>query len=126
MFKNDIYATETTGIVIDEASPGYGKCSMAVDHRHFNAANTVMGGAIFTLADFAFGVAANDGNVMTVTLNSTISYINAPKGDKLTAEARSVKSGRSTCVVNIVVCDNLGTEVAISTMTGFRKAMPAK
>lgn len=121
MFQHDIYATETTGIVIDEADEGYGKCSMKIERRHMNAGNMVMGGAIFTLADFAFGIAANVGNPTTVTLNSTISYINVAKGDTLIAEAHVVKSGKSTCVVNVSVYDNLGNEVAISTMTGFRK-----
>lgn len=125
-FKNDIYATETTGIVIEDAAPGYGRATLSIQKRHMNAGNVVMGGAIFTLADFAFGLAANTGNAPTVTLNATISYLNVPKGDTLIAEARTIKSGRSTCVVEIRITDNLDNVVAISTMTGFRKTLPPR
>ena len=59
IFSHDIYATETTGIVIEEAEPGHAVCSFSIDKRHLNAHNRVMGGAIFTLADFAFAIAAN-------------------------------------------------------------------
>ena len=55
-FKNDVYATGTTGIEIVEARPGYAKVSLQVDARHMNAAGRVMGAVYYTLADFAFAV----------------------------------------------------------------------
>ncbi|MEG1688033.1 MAG: PaaI family thioesterase [Angelakisella sp.] len=121
-FKADYFATETTGITIDEVELGYAKCSLTIAQKHMNAGNMVMGGAIFTLADFAFGIAANAGQPMTITLNSTISYLGVAKGKRLLAEARVIKAGRSTCVVTVEVSDELGTPVAIATMTGFRKS----
>ena len=56
VFANDRFATEN-GVVIDEVDDGYAKCSLEIQPHHLNAANTVLGGAIFTLADFAFAVA---------------------------------------------------------------------
>ena len=44
-------------VEIEEVDDGYAKCSLEIQPHHLNAANTVMGGAIFTLADFAFAVA---------------------------------------------------------------------
>lgn len=55
--------------------------------RHLNAAGTVQGGALFTLADFAFAVAANAGGVLTVSLQNSISFLRAAKPARLTARA---------------------------------------
>ena len=68
MFSSDIYAVETTGVRIEEARPDYCRCSLKIDGHHFNVNGNVMGGAIFTLADYAFGVAANVENPSAVSL----------------------------------------------------------
>ena len=120
-FAEDAFATTTTGITIDDARKDYARCSMVIDERHFNAGGIVMGGAIFTLADFTFGVAANAGAPDTVTLNGAINYLNVAKGSVLHAEAACLKSGRSTGVYTVTVTDDLGTHVATATFTGFRK-----
>ena len=80
-----------------------------------------MGGAIFTLADFAFAVASKYIEDITVTQTSQITYLGSPKGNKLIATAKKVKSGRSTCFYIIDIKDELGTDVALVTATGFRK-----
>lgn len=121
IFKNDIFATEVSGIIIDAADVNYAKCSMHLDRRHMNAANTVMGGAIFTLADFTFAIAANMGNPQTVSLTSQISYLGVAKGSSLISEAHCVKSGRNTCFFTVDISDDLGNKVAEVSMTGFRK-----
>lgn len=56
-FANDIFATQTTGIHIEKAEELYAKCTLSIEPRHLNANHTVMGGAIFTLADFTVAVA---------------------------------------------------------------------
>ena len=119
-FKDDIFATEAAGIVIDEAREDYSRCSMEIKPKHLNARNTVMGGAIFTLADLAFAVAANSGKPLTVTLNSQISFLGVAKGKKLIAEAKAVKSGKMTCVFTVDITDELGTKVAFADITGMR------
>ena len=59
-FMNDRFAMDTTGIEILDVKEKYAKCSFAVDERHQNATGHVMGGAIFTLADFVFAVAGEE------------------------------------------------------------------
>ncbi len=58
LFENDRFATEN-GAVIEEVEEHYAKCSLKLGSRHRNAMGAVMGGVYFTLADFAFAVAAN-------------------------------------------------------------------
>jgi len=124
-FKADIYAVETTGIEILEVKPNYAKCRLNISPKHLNAANTVMGGAIFTLADFTFAVAANSGGIITQSLTSQITFLSVAKGQILFAEATCVKDGKSTCYFIVDVTDELGTKVASVSATGFRKACKA-
>lgn len=120
-FSNDIYAVTTTGVKLEEAGVDYAKCSLEIDKRHFNVDGNVMGGAIFTLADYAFGVAANTGNPQTVSLSSTINFIRGTKGPVLYAEAKCIKSGRNIGFFEITVTDNLGNIIATVMANGFRK-----
>lgn len=119
-FSHDIYATETSGIVIDEVGEHYAKCSMEITDAHKNAYGGVMGGAIFTLADFTCAIAANLNAPQTVSVSSTINFIGMAKGKKLISESSLVKDGRSTCVYEIMISDELGTKVAFATITSMK------
>jgi len=120
-FKTDRYAMKTTGIKIDAAEPGFARCSMEIEDKHLNALNNVMGGAMFTLADFAFAVATNVDGSQVVTLTSQMSFIGTPKGKKLIAEARNVKTGRTACFYLAEIRDELGTPIATVNITGYKK-----
>ena len=74
VFANDRFATEN-GVVIDEVDDGYAKCSLEIQPHHLNAGGTVMGGAIFTLADFAFAVASNWNKPLNVSTTSQITFL---------------------------------------------------
>lgn len=118
-FKGDRFATDQTGIVIDEARDGYAKCSFEIKPHHLNRNNTVMGGAVYTLADFAAAVAAKTDVKTAVSLSGSISYLGVAKGDKLFAEAKIIKDGRSVAVTEVSVYDDLGTKVAYAVFNGF-------
>lgn len=118
-FEGDVFATSATGIEIDEISDKWAKCSLKLDSRHKNAANQVMGGAIFTLADFTFAVATNRGDgAVTVTTSSNISFMGTVKGDMLFAEAKLLKDGRRSCFYQIEVKDSTDTLVAVVNTVG--------
>jgi acyl-CoA thioesterase len=119
-FKNDIYATEVTGIVIESAVDGSSVCSLEIDEKHLNADRQVMGGAIFTLADLTSAIAANEGELTTVSINSSISFLGTAKGKKLIAEGKTVKKGRSITTVSVDISDDLGTKVAHAVFTGMK------
>jgi len=121
IFEKDRFATEN-GMVIDEIGENYAKCSLKIADRHRNAMGGVMGGVPFTLADFAFAVAVNHEEMRTVSLSSNIAFVGMAKGERLIAEAKCVKSGRTTCYYTISITDELGTKVAEITTTGFNKS----
>ena len=117
-FIADRFAMVTSGIEIEEVDDGYAKCSMKVDERHVNATGHVMGGAIFTLADFVFAVATNTREKVTVTTVSQISYLGTPKGDVLYGESRMLKDGRRNCFYEITITDNVENLVAVVSTGG--------
>ena len=117
-FIHDLFVSDGLAAVIDEAYYGYAKVSMTIEARHCNALGIPMGGAIFTLADFAFAVAANQGRDV-VTQASQITFLKAAQGSRLIAEARLVKDGKRVCFYEVKVNDDLGTEVAFVTINGY-------
>lgn len=120
-FAKDRFATENDA-VIDVIGENYARCSMVIADKHKNAMGTVMGGATFTLADFAFAVASNWQKLGTVAISSNVAFLGVAKGSRLIAEAVMIKNGRSTCYYNVNVDDDLGNKVAAVTITGFHKA----
>lgn len=118
-FANDRYATEATGIIIDSIGQDTARCSLVLEDRHRNAIGGVMGGVIYTLADFAFAVASNFGReVNTVSVVGTASFLSATKGNILYAEAKLLKDGRSTCFYEVNVTDDLGRLIAVVNFNG--------
>lgn len=118
-FSGDLYATES-GIRIDELKDGNSACSFEITEHHRNADGGVMGGAIFTLIDFAFAVASTSVHHPTVAQQVSINYLNQPRGKKLTARAECKKDGRTSCVYIVNVTDDTGREIATALMTGFK------
>jgi acyl-CoA thioesterase len=118
-FKKDRFATDA-GVKLVALSEEESEAEMVLTDAHKNAYGGVMGGAIFTLADFAFATLTNNNHKLTVAQQVSINYLSAPKGDKLSATAHFVKDGKSTCVVEVMVKDNTGREVALFTDVGFK------
>lgn len=118
-FEGDKYATAVTGIKIEEVAEDYAKCSLAIKDCHKNAIGAVMGGVIFTIADFCFAVATNFNKpYITVTTTSQISYLETVKGNKIYAESKLLKSGRTTCFYQIDITDELENLVAVVMVSG--------
>ena len=122
-FQSDRFAVEALGAEIRQAEPGRAVCAVALRPEHMNANHTPMGGAIFTLADFAFAVAANGfAEHVTVSQAVSITFLSPARGKELLAQARCLKAGRTTCLYEVEVRDELGTYVAHGTVNGFTLA----
>ncbi len=120
-FRGDCFATNVVGVQIEKAEVNYALCKLPIEERHLNADGFIMGGAIFTLADFAFALASNIENNTTVSLTGTIQFLRAAIGPILYAEAKMIKDGKRICFYEIIVTDDKGEIVATLTSTGFRK-----
>jgi len=132
VFARDRFATACAGAVVEVAEPpaegdksGIASrvvCSMALGERHLNAYGGVMGGAIFTLADFVFAVASNafSKELGTVAISGDVRYLAAAKGKKLVATGRLLRAGRTTIFYDVAVADDTGRAVAEVSFVGHR------
>ncbi len=120
-FAEDHFATDACRCRVVEAKRGYAVCAFDIADVHRNQMGNVMGGAIFTLADFAMAVASNTGENPTVSVCNTIEFLSATKGSRLIATARADKSGRSMGFYTVEVADDLGVPVARMTGVGARR-----
>lgn len=118
-FSNDTFSVRQLGAKIEAAEDGYARCSLEPDERHQNAAGSVMGGVIFSLADFAFAVAANSKSARVVTQSASTVFLSSPKCSRMIAEASCIKRGRNLCCYDITVSDDVGTPVAKVVISGF-------
>ncbi|MBR6171695.1 MAG: PaaI family thioesterase [Eubacterium sp.] len=118
-FKGDQFATKN-GMQLDSLSETGCVCSMELRDDHRNAYGGVMGGVIFTLADFALAITSNQIHRLSVAQQVSINYLSAPKGNKLIASAECIKDGRTSTIVNVSVKDDTGRDVAFFTGTAFK------
>ena len=118
-FEGDRFALEN-GVTIDALGEGSATCSLALSPRHRNAEGGVMGGAIFTLIDLAFAAAANNVHRPTVAQQVSMNFLSGSRGARLTATAACRKDGRTSCVYNVDVTDDLGRDIAQAVITGFK------
>jgi len=122
-FENDRFAA-ANGMRLVELRPGYAKTTLQVEDRHLNNLGTVQGGAIFTLADFAFGVAAKTGGKAAVAVNAAISFLRATRAGALVAEATEVSRSRRLSVCTVRVTNDAGQLVALMQGTAYIKEEP--
>lgn len=94
---------------------------MEIKEIHHNSINTVHGGAIFTLADFTFAVAANSHNKMSVALNVNISFLKAISEGVLIAEAQEISVNPKIATYKILVSNDLGELIATFEGMAYRK-----
>lgn len=112
VFANDRFATQAAGCRVVEGRRGHAVCEMEIADVHRNAMGGVMGGAIFTLADFALAIACNIGEEPTVSISNTIEFLRAAKGTKLIATCDVDRSGRKVGFYTVDIADDTGRHVA--------------
>lgn len=112
------------GARLVEVREGYARATLRLRADHLNGVAVAQGGAVFTLADFAFAAAANSHGTVAVALDVSITFARAAKAGVLSAEAREESLSRRTSVCNVRVTDSDGKVVALFRGTAFRKDDP--
>ncbi|MFA7404518.1 MAG: PaaI family thioesterase [Pelobacteraceae bacterium] len=116
----DLFARHN-GIELVDVGPGWAKASMKIEPFHFNGAKTVHGGAIFTLADFAFAVASNSHGTLAMGINTSVSFVKAALKGTLYAEAREQSRNAKLASYSVMITDDAGDVVAIFQGMVYRK-----
>ena len=113
----------TLGISVLAGGPGRAEVAMTVDARHLNFNGACHGGAIFSIADSAFGLASNSHGPLASGIDAHITFqAGVAAGDRLVARASEVSRSRRIAVYRIEVVrsdgDGGGAETAVSSFTG--------
>ena len=106
---------------ITTIAEGYAEAVMPVSEEKLNGLDVVQGGAIYTLADFAFAGAsnANAENRRCIGSVSSINYIRPGTGSMLKAVAKLIHAGKRTCTCQVSVFNDQEKLVASATFQGF-------
>jgi len=120
MLRRDRFAA-AQGISLVDVREGYARARMRLGRRHMNGVGVAQGGAVFTLADFAFAAASNSHGTIAVGLDTSMTFARAGTGGALVAEAREVVVTRRVSVCEVRVTDDAGALVALFRGTAFRK-----
>ena len=121
--KGDKFA-DRCNIELLSVSPGQARAKMTLHPHHLNGLGTVMGGAIFTLADFAFAAASNSHGTVAVAINVSISFVKAATTGSLWAEAREISKNFKIGSYTVEVKDDQGDLVALFQGMVYRKKDP--
>ncbi len=116
--------TRSLGIELLTLRPGYSRVAMTLQPHMLNFHGIPHGGAIFSLADAAFGAAGNSHGQVAVALSMTINFrTTVPSGTRLQAEAVEQSLGGRTGLYRITVTadDEEKTLVALCDGTVYRK-----
>ncbi|EEG77981.1 hydroxyphenylacetyl-CoA thioesterase PaaI [Dethiobacter alkaliphilus] len=117
---NKDYFPFNLGIEIVELAAGFAQVKFTVTKEMQNLHGMAHGGAIFTLADTALGLAANTRG-KAVGLQVSINYIRPAKPQTvLIATAEEEQLTRSTGIYNVTVATEAGKKVALFRGVVFR------
>jgi acyl-CoA thioesterase len=117
-FRGDRFAAGA-GVRLTEVRPGFAAARMRLTAGHLNGVAVAQGGAVFTLADFAFAVACNSHGPVALAINVSISFLRAVERGTLTAEAREVSRSSRLSTVEVEVRDRRGGLVALFHGTAY-------
>jgi len=121
--SNDRFAKQC-GIDLVSVEPGRACTRMRVSPGHLNGVGIVQGGAIFTLADFAFAAASNSHGTVAVAINVSISFLKATSSGILVAEAKETSKNSKLGTYTVDVRDESGDLVATFQGMVYRKKDP--
>lgn len=111
-FGNDQYAVGLSGVSLIDAAPGRAVATMRLEPRHHNSIGMTHGGALFTLADYAFAVASNASGRVAVGIETSMSFHKATREGILTAEAVEVSRSYRISHVDVRITEEGGDLVA--------------
>ncbi len=109
------------GITLEHVEPGHARARLRIGPEHLNGVGIVQGGAVFTLADFAFAAAANSSGSGAVAIDVSISFLKAVTGGELVAEAREEAAAGRIGTSLVRVTDERGQLVALFKGTAYRR-----
>ena len=120
VMQQDLFS-QWLGIEVLKIKEGTSKIKMLVRAEMINGLGIVHGGIAFSFADSCFAFACNNRNILSVALDTSISFLKPVNvGDVLIAEATEMHNGRSTGLYHVTITNQKGHIVALFKGTCFR------
>ena len=113
------YFGPRSGAMVTFAGGGEAEGELIIRPETRNPMGVVHGGALFTLADTVAGTAAFTTGRNCVTLDSSMQFLSAARGDKVRCVAKPKKAGRTIMVYEISITDSEERLVATGIFTFF-------
>ncbi len=120
--KKDRFA-KLLGFDIVEIKEGYAKVEANIQDAYLNAADVLHGGYLFSLADYAFAIASNSKNNLSLAINANITFHKSISKGKIETIAKEIKDGKNIASYEIIIQDENSNLLATFTGTVFRKGV---
>jgi acyl-CoA thioesterase len=118
------------GMTVDEAGPGFSRCSITIEDKHRNGTGVAHGGVLFTLADTAMGAAlysSLDPGEICATIEIKIGYFKPVFDGTLVCNAMVINKGKSVASMEATIHNG---DVLVSKASGtfaiFRRKTDAE
>ena len=120
--KKDRFA-KLLGFHIEELEEGFATVSTTIKEEHLNGADVVHGGFLFSLADYAFALASNSKNNLSLAISANILFSKAKSGGQLFAKAKELSDGKKIATYEVRISDEEDATIATFTGTVYRKGI---
>lgn len=109
---------EAVGFKLTDMDYLYAKAEIHLQNMHRNPIGSTHGGVIYTLADTVGGACCNSIGMACTTLSGNMNYLNpAMNCEKLIGEATPIKVGKRIAVIQVMITNEFGKDIAHATMT---------
>jgi acyl-CoA thioesterase len=113
------------GIKLHDVGSGTSELHMVVQSCHINFNGTCHGGALYALADSAFGFASNSHGILAAGIDTHMTYhVGVSEGEVLVATAHEISRSRRIAVYQVEILNSAGTLVAGFTGTVYITTKP--
>ena len=106
-------------ITVAEAGPNRAVTALTIRPETRNPYGVAHGGALYTMADNATGIAAHTDGRSYVTQSSNLYFLGNQADGTIRAEANVIQRGRTTCLVGVEITGNDGKRLAYGTFVYF-------
>ena len=110
------------GIEIVDENEKFPSCRLKICKKHLNGVDYVQGGAVFTLADYAFAIASNTDERLSLGISTTLNFFKPGKeGDVIYTMTKELSRTNRLSVYEVAVFIE-DTMIATFTGTAYKVA----
>lgn len=118
MARKDVFSA-INGIAVHSVEKDRAIVGLEIHENSKNLLGIVHGGAMYTMADCATGLAAHTDGRSYVTQGSSMHYLKNRREGTIYATGQVIHRGKTTCLVRVEITDDSGALLASGEFTFF-------